>query len=98
MEFKARGVQGGPSIICEGTTHGRTVTADDFGFWVVPFCKASFNGAYTADTLLEFFFGMPVRLVDRFRGFLEIMKVTELMRHLGRIFPLALGVIFPAIF
>jgi len=83
VEFQPRGFQRRPSIIREGTAHGRTIASDDLGFWVASFCKASFNGSYTADTFLEFFFGMPVRLIDGFCGFMEIMEVTELMRHLG---------------
>ena len=82
MEFKARGFQRWPSIVREGTAHGRTIASDDLGFRIAAACEAAFNGPYPADTLLEFFLGMAICLVDRFCGFMEIMEVTELMRHL----------------
>jgi hypothetical protein len=83
VEFEARGFQRWPSIVREGTPHSRTVTTDDCGFRVVSSFETPFDGAHPADPLLEFFLRMPVRLVDGFRGFLEIMDVTELVRHLG---------------
>jgi hypothetical protein len=83
VELQARGFQWRPSIVREGTAHGCTVASDDLGFRIAPCCEASFNRPYTADTLLEFFLGMPVRFVDGFCGFLEVMEVAELMRHLG---------------
>jgi hypothetical protein len=67
----------------DGVQHGCAVTPDDRGYWVVLPFETPFDGAYPADPLLEFFLRMPVRLVDGFRGFMEVMKVTELMRHLG---------------
>jgi hypothetical protein len=83
VELKPRGFQGWASIIREGTPHGRTVAPHDFGFRVTPSFEAPFDGAYPTDTLLECFLRMPVRLVDGFRGFMEGMTGTELVRHLG---------------
>jgi hypothetical protein len=83
VEFEARGFQRRSAIIREGTPHGRTVTPDDRGGRVVPPFETPFDGTHPADPLLEFFLRMPVRLVDRFRSFIQVMAVTELVRHLG---------------
>ena len=83
MEFEARGFQRRPAIVREGTPHGRTVTPDDRGCRVVPPFEIPFDGAHPANPLLEFFLRMPVRLVEGFRSFMQVMEVTELVRHLG---------------
>src|SRR4029453_2874101 len=54
VECEPRGVQGWASIIREGTTHGRTGAPRDFGDRITPSFEVPFNGAYPADTLLQF--------------------------------------------
>jgi hypothetical protein len=83
MEFEPRGVQGGPSIIREGTADRGTVTAPHLGFRTAPSCEASFDGAYPANTLLEFFLGMTVSLINGLGCLAEVVEVTQLVRHIG---------------
>jgi hypothetical protein len=83
VEFESRGVQGWASIVREGTPHGRTVAPHDFGFRVAPAFETPFDGAYTTDTLFQFFLGMAVGVINGLRGLAEIMEVTELVWHIG---------------
>ena len=79
MEFEPRGVQGWASIIREGTADRGTVTSHHLGFRTTSSFEASFDGAYPADTLLEFFLGMAVGVVNGLRRLVEIMEVTQLV-------------------
>ena len=83
MELKSRGVQGWPSIIRQRTAHGRTVAPDDFGFRAMPSFEAPFDGTDPTDMFFQFFLGMAVGFINRLSGLTEIMKVTELVGHLG---------------
>jgi hypothetical protein len=83
MEFESRGIQGWASIVRERAAHGCTVAPHNFGFRVAPSCEAPFDGAYPAHTLLQFFLGMAVGFLNGLRGLLEIVEVTELVRHRG---------------
>ena len=83
MAFEARGFPRRPAIVRESTAHGRTVTPDDGGCRVVPPFETPFDGAHPTDPLLEFLLRMPVRLVEGFRSFMQVMEVTEWVRHLG---------------
>lgn len=83
MEFEPRGVQGGAAIVREGTAHGRTVAQHDFGLRVTPSCEAPCDGAYPTNTLFQFFLGMAVCFIDGLGCLAEIMKVTELVWHIG---------------
>ena len=83
MEFEPRGVQGWASIIREGTADRGTVPSRHLGFRTVPSFEAPFDGAYPTDTLLEFFLGMAVGIVNGLRRLAKIMEVTQLVWHLG---------------
>src|SRR5262249_50398270 len=62
---------------------GTTIAADDRCFGIGAAFHLTLQGAHTANRLFEYFFGMPVRFVNGFRGFTEIMEVKKLRRDLG---------------
>jgi hypothetical protein len=49
----------------------------------MPSFETPFAGADPTDTLLAFLLRLPVRLVEGLRGFMEVMDVTEVVRHRG---------------
>jgi hypothetical protein len=49
----------------------------------MPSFKAPFDGAYSTDTLLEFFLRMAVGVSNGLGRLAEIMEVTQLVGHLG---------------
>jgi hypothetical protein len=71
------------ALVREGTPDGAAVAPYDLGFGLCASLHGPFQGAHATDVLFENLLGMAVRLVDGFRGFLEVMEVTELVRHLG---------------
>ena len=83
MEFEPRGFQGWAAIIREGTPHGRTVAPPNFGCRVTPSVKAPFDGADPTHTLFQCFLGMAVGCIDGLGCLAEVMKVTELVWHIG---------------
>jgi hypothetical protein len=83
MEFEPRGVQGRASIIREGTADRGTVPTHHLGFRPAPSCEAPFDRAYPTDTLLELFLRMTVSLINGLGCLAEVVKVTQLVRHIG---------------
>jgi hypothetical protein len=67
----------------EGTPDGTTVAPDDLGLGLRASLHATSQGTYATDGVFEDRLGMAVRLVEGFRGFLEVREVTELGRHRG---------------
>jgi hypothetical protein len=71
------------TIVGEGTPDGAAVAPDDLGLGIGASLRGPFQGAHATDVFFEDLLRMAVRLVDGFRGFLEVMEVAELVRHLG---------------
>jgi hypothetical protein len=84
VEFESRGVQGWAAIVSECTTHGRTGAPYNVGFRVASACETPFDGAYPADPLFQCFLGMAVGFVNGLGCLAEVMKVTQLVRHIGK--------------
>jgi hypothetical protein len=83
VELETSRRQRGSAIISEGTPDRAAITSYDLGLGIGASLHGPFQGAHATDMFCEDFLGMAVRLVDGFRGFLEVMAVTELVRHLG---------------
>ena len=83
MELETGSRQRWAAIIGEGTPDGAAVTPYDLGLGCGASLHGTFQGAHATNVFFKDLLGMAVRLVDGFRGFLEVMEVTELVRHLG---------------
>ena len=83
MELKTGSRQRRAAIVGEGTPDSAARAPDDLGLGIGASLHGPFQGAHATDVFFEDLLGMAVRLVDGFRGFLEVMEVTELVRHLG---------------
>jgi hypothetical protein len=83
VELETGSRQRWAAIIGEGTPDRAAVPSDDLGLGIGASLHGPFQRAHATDVFFEDLLGMAVRLVDGFRGFLEVMKVTELVRHLG---------------
>jgi hypothetical protein len=84
MQLEPCGCQRGAAIISEGTADGTTIAPDHLGFGVVLGLHLAFNGTDAAYVLFECFFGVAIGFIDGLSGLTEIMKMTELVRHLGQ--------------
>ena len=67
----------------EGTPDGTAGAPDDLGLGIGASLCGPFQGTHATAMFFEDLLRMAVRLVDRFRGFLEVREVAELVRHLG---------------
>jgi hypothetical protein len=83
VELETGSRQRWSAIVREGTPDSAAVSSYDLGLGSGASLHGSFKGAHATDVFFEDLLGMAVRLVDGFRGFLEVMEVTELVRHLG---------------
>ena len=83
MELQTGSRQRRSAIVSEGTPDRAAVPSDDLGCGIGASLHGPFQGAHAPDVFFEDLLGMAVRLVDGFRGFLEVMEVAELVRHLG---------------
>jgi len=83
MELQPGSRQRRSAIVSEGTPDGAAVAPYDLGCGLSASLHGTFQGAHATDVFFEDLLRMAVRLGDGFRSFLEIMEVTELVRHLG---------------
>jgi hypothetical protein len=83
VELETGSCQRRAAIIGERTPDGATVAPYDLGLGIGAFLKATFQGTHAADVLFEGRLGMAVGLVDRLGRFAQVVKVTELVGHLG---------------
>ena len=83
MELKPRGSQRRSAIVGEGTPDSAAVAPDDLGLGTGASLHGPFQGAHATDVFFEDFLGMAVRLIDRLSGFVQVVKVTQLVGHLG---------------
>ena len=77
MELKTGSCQRRSAIVGEGTPDGAAVAPDDLGLGIGASLHGTFQGAHATDMFFEDLLRMAVRLVDGFRGFLEVMEVTD---------------------
>ena len=83
MELEAGRRQRWSAIVGEGTPDCAAVPAYDLGFGIGATLHGPCQGAHATDGFFEDLLGMAVRLGDGLRGFLEVMEVTEVVRHPG---------------
>jgi hypothetical protein len=84
LQVEPAGVERGVAAIARRPADRRTVTADDFGFRIGPVFDGPLDGPHPAHPLAQFFLRVPVRFPNRPAGFPQIMKLTELMRDVGK--------------
>lgn len=83
MELKPRGSQRRAAIVGEGTPDGAAVAPDDLGLGISASRHSPFQGAHATDVFFEDFLGLAVRLRDRLGCFVQGVKVTQWVGHLG---------------
>ena len=71
------------AIVGEGTPDGAAVTPYDLGLGLGASLHGTFQGAHATDVFFEDLLGMAVGLIDRLGCFLQRVKVTPLVGHLG---------------
>ena len=83
MELQTGSCQRRSAIVGERTADGAAVPSYDLGLGIGTSLHGPFQGAHTADVFFEDLLGMAVRLIDRLGCFVQGVKVTQLMGHLG---------------
>jgi hypothetical protein len=83
MELASGGFQRGTAIVGKGTADGTTVASDNLGFRVRALFKLPFAWSHPADARFQFFFGVPLGVVDGLGSFAEIMEMTQWMGNPG---------------
>jgi hypothetical protein len=71
------------TIVGAGTPAGGAVAPDHLRFTIAPSCEPPFDGAHATDVFCENLLRMAVSLIDWLGCFAQVMKVTQLVRHLG---------------
>jgi hypothetical protein len=82
VELETGSRQGRAAIIGEGTPDGTAVSSYALSLGVGASLHAAFQGAHTTDVFFEDLLGMTVGLIDGLGGFVQGVKVTQLVRHL----------------
>jgi len=70
------------AIVGESASDGATVAPYDLGLWSGASLHSPFPGAHTADMFFEDLLGMTVGLIDWLGGFVQGVKVTQLVGNL----------------
>ena len=83
MELETGSRQRWAAIIGEGTPDRAAVPSDDLGLGIGASLHGPFQGAHATDVFFEDLLGMAVSFIDRLGCFVQVVKVTELVRHLG---------------
>ena len=83
MELEPGSRQRRSAIVGERTPDGATVAPNDLGLGIGMSLHGPFQGAHTADVFFEDLLGMAVGLIDRLGRFVQVVKVTQLVRDLG---------------
>jgi hypothetical protein len=84
LQVEPAGVERGVATIAQRPTDRRTVPPDDLGFRIGPVLDGPLDRPYPTHPLAQFFLRVPVRFPNRPSGFPQIMKLTELMRDVGK--------------
>ena len=83
MELETGSRQRRSAIVGEGTPDGAAVPPYDLGLRIGASLHGPFQGAHATDIFFEDLLGMAVGLIDRLGCFLQVVKVTQLVKHLG---------------
>ena len=83
MEWQTGSRQRRSAIVSEGTPDRAAVPSDDLGLGVGASLHGPCQGAHATDVFFEDLLRMAVSLIDRLGRFVQVMKVTQLVRHLG---------------
>jgi hypothetical protein len=83
VELETGSRQGRAAISGEGPPDGTAVPSDDLSLGVGASLHATFQGAHTTDGFFEDLLGMTVGLIDGLGGFVQVVKVTQVVRHRG---------------
>jgi len=75
VELETSSRQRWSAIISEGTPDSAAVASYDLGLGTGASLHGPFQGAHATDVFFEDLLGMAVRLVDGFRGFLEVIDI-----------------------
>lgn len=84
LQGEPAGVERGVATIAQRPTDRRTVPPDDLGFQSSPVLDGPLDRPYPTYPLAQFFLRVPVRFPNRPAGFPQVMKLTELMRDVGK--------------
>jgi hypothetical protein len=82
IQFEAGGRKRMMSIVGQSTSDSKTILPCNDPFLILFLLDFSFNRTNTTNLLFQFFLSMTIRLVDWFRRFAQVMKVTQLMRNI----------------
>jgi len=83
VELETGSRQRWSAIIGEGTPDGAAVTSYDLGLGVGASLHGTFQGAHATDVFFEDLLSMTVGLIDGLGGFVQGVKVTQLVGHRG---------------
>jgi len=84
VELKTGSRQRRAAIVGEGTPDSAAVAPDDLGLGIGASLHGTFQGAHATDMFFEDLLGMPVSLIDRLGRLAQVMKVAQLVGHLGQ--------------
>ena len=83
MELETGSRQRWAAIIGEGTPDGAAVTPYDLGLGCGASLHGTFQRAHATNVFFKDLLGMAVSLRDRLGCFVQVVKVTQLVGHLG---------------
>jgi hypothetical protein len=84
LQVEPAGVERGVATIAQRPTDRRTVPPDDLGFRIGPVLDGPLDRPYPTYPLAQFLLRVPISLPNRPAGFPQVMKLTELMRDVGK--------------
>ena len=76
MELESRGAEWRAPVIGQGASHCQAIASNDLCLPIFSLFERSLNRAYSANMLLQFLFGVPIRFIDGLRRLAEVVKVT----------------------
>ena len=81
MELETGSRQRRAAVVGEGTPDSAAVAPDGLGIGAS--LHGTFQGAHATDMFFEDLLGMTVSLIDRLGRLAQVMKVAQLVGHLG---------------
>ncbi len=83
-QFETRSRERGISIVSQSASDRKAIFPRNHCFLILLLLSFPLNRTNAAYLLFQFFLRVAICLIDRFRRFAEIMKVTQLMRNLWK--------------
>jgi len=83
VELQTGSCQRRSAIVGARTADGAAVPSYDLGLGIGASLHSPCQGAHATDVFFEDLLGMAVRLIDRRGGFVQGVKVPQVMGHLG---------------